>query len=196
MINGGHRVLHLHLGHDGPAQGLDHVPLPVEQGDGRLRPVRRATEEGRRPAQSAADVSRNNALTVALSCVLASGACLAIEEHFSAIGVEFWDQARATGATAAIYIGEICRYLLLGSRPGRPRPLDPRDDRRAARPESGTSSRSASASAGSASSTPDPVQHRVRQRVQRPTDTGYAMDFAIVDYDPDTGEHAAARTAG
>ncbi|HHX84722.1 MAG TPA: long-chain-acyl-CoA synthetase [Actinomycetales bacterium] len=52
----------------------------------------------------------NNALTVGLGCVLASGACLAIEEHFSAS--KFWDQARAAGATAAIYIGEICRYLL------------------------------------------------------------------------------------
>lgn len=52
----------------------------------------------------------NNALTVGLGCVLASGACLAVEEHFSAS--KFWDQARAAGATAAIYIGEICRYLL------------------------------------------------------------------------------------
>src|SRR5699024_1110892 len=52
----------------------------------------------------------NNALTVGLGCVLAAGACMAIEEHFSAS--KFWDQARAAGATAAIYIGEICRYLL------------------------------------------------------------------------------------
>src|SRR5699024_4468294 len=34
----------------------------------------------------------NNALTVGLGCVLAAGACLAVEEHFSAS--RFWDQAR------------------------------------------------------------------------------------------------------
>ena len=52
----------------------------------------------------------NNSLTVALGCVLASGACLAIEEHFSAR--RYWDQVRRARATASIYIGEICRYLL------------------------------------------------------------------------------------
>ena len=52
----------------------------------------------------------NNAVTVSLGAVLASASCLAIEEHFSAS--RFWDQVRESRATAAIYIGEICRYLL------------------------------------------------------------------------------------
>ena len=131
----------------------------------------------------------NNALTVALGCVLASGACLAIEEHFSAS--KFWDQARATGATAAIYIGEICRYLL-NQEPG------PGDRDHSIRVMTGNALR------------PE-IWDEFQQRfgVGRicefyaasecniafvnafnvPRTTGYCpMDFAIVDYDPDTGE--------
>lgn len=52
----------------------------------------------------------NNALTVALSAVLGGGGCLAIAEKFSA--TRFWDEIVDTGATAFIYIGELCRYLL------------------------------------------------------------------------------------
>lgn len=52
----------------------------------------------------------NNALTVALSSVVASGASLALGRHFSAS--RFWDEAIASDATAFIYIGELCRYLL------------------------------------------------------------------------------------
>jgi fatty-acyl-CoA synthase len=52
----------------------------------------------------------NNALTVALSSVLTSGATLALGKSFSAS--RFWDDVIANGATAFIYIGEICRYLL------------------------------------------------------------------------------------
>ncbi|BBZ42892.1 long-chain-acyl-CoA synthetase FadD6 [Mycobacterium parmense] len=52
----------------------------------------------------------NNALTVALSSVIASGATLALGTSFSAS--RFWDEVIATEATAFIYIGEICRYLL------------------------------------------------------------------------------------
>ncbi|WP_229742194.1 long-chain-acyl-CoA synthetase [Gordonia jinhuaensis] len=52
----------------------------------------------------------NNALTVALSSVLASGACLAIGKKFSAS--RFWDDVILNRATAFCYIGELCRYLL------------------------------------------------------------------------------------
>lgn len=63
----------------------------------------------------------NNALTVALSSVLASGATLALGRKFSASG--FWADAKRNGATAFIYIGEVCRYLL--NQPPRP---DDRDN--------------------------------------------------------------------
>jgi fatty-acyl-CoA synthase len=52
----------------------------------------------------------NNALTVALSSVINSGATLALGRSFSAS--KFWDEVIAYRATAFIYIGEICRYLL------------------------------------------------------------------------------------
>ncbi len=52
----------------------------------------------------------NNALTVALSSVLTSGATLALGKSFSAS--RFWDEVIANNASAFIYIGEICRYLL------------------------------------------------------------------------------------
>src|SRR3954471_14496631 len=52
----------------------------------------------------------NNALTVALSAVLNSGATLALGKSFSASKV--WDEVIRYDATAFIYIGEICAYLL------------------------------------------------------------------------------------
>src|ERR1700758_197882 len=52
----------------------------------------------------------NNALTVALSSVINSGSTLALGKSFSAS--KFWDEVIASRATAFIYIGEICRYLL------------------------------------------------------------------------------------
>ncbi|MGB9227735.1 long-chain-acyl-CoA synthetase FadD6 [Mycobacterium sp.] len=52
----------------------------------------------------------NNALTVAVSSVLNSGATLALGKSFSAS--RFWDEVIASRATASIYIGELCRYLL------------------------------------------------------------------------------------
>ena len=52
----------------------------------------------------------NNALTVALSSAITSGATLALGKSFSAS--KFWDEVIAAEATAFIYIGEICRYLL------------------------------------------------------------------------------------
>jgi fatty-acyl-CoA synthase len=52
----------------------------------------------------------NNALTVALSSVLNSGSTLAIGKSFSAS--KFWDEVIRYDATAFVYIGEICAYLL------------------------------------------------------------------------------------
>ncbi len=52
----------------------------------------------------------NNALTVAVASVITSGATLALGKSFSAS--KFWDEVIASRATAFIYIGEICRYLL------------------------------------------------------------------------------------
>lgn len=52
----------------------------------------------------------NNALTVALSSVINAGGTLAIGRTFSAS--RFWDEVRETEATAFVYIGEVCRYLL------------------------------------------------------------------------------------
>ncbi|MGH3959960.1 long-chain-acyl-CoA synthetase FadD6 [Mycobacterium sp.] len=52
----------------------------------------------------------NNALTVAVASVLNSGATLALGRSFSAS--RFWDEVIASEATAFVYIGEICRYLL------------------------------------------------------------------------------------
>ncbi|HEX5256807.1 MAG TPA: long-chain-acyl-CoA synthetase FadD6 [Mycobacterium sp.] len=58
----------------------------------------------------------NNALTVALSSVINSGATLALGKSFSAS--KFWDDVIANEATAFIYIGELCRYLL--NQPAKP----------------------------------------------------------------------------
>ncbi len=52
----------------------------------------------------------NNALTVALGAVIGSQATLALGRKFSASG--FWNEVIANRATAFIYIGELCRYLL------------------------------------------------------------------------------------
>lgn len=58
----------------------------------------------------------NNALTVAVSSVLNSGSTLALGKQFSAS--RFWDEVIAHDATAFIYIGEICGYLL--NQPAKP----------------------------------------------------------------------------
>ncbi|MGB5795317.1 MAG: long-chain-acyl-CoA synthetase FadD6 [Mycolicibacter algericus] len=58
----------------------------------------------------------NNALTVAVSSVLNSGATLALGKSFSAS--RFWDEVIAADATAFVYIGEVCRYLL--NQPAKP----------------------------------------------------------------------------
>jgi fatty-acyl-CoA synthase len=52
----------------------------------------------------------NNALTVAVSSVLGAGATLALGQKFSAS--RFWDEVIKHEATAFIYIGEFCAYLL------------------------------------------------------------------------------------
>ena len=58
----------------------------------------------------------NNALTVAIGSVINSGGTLALGKSFSAS--RFWDEVIASNATAFIYIGEICRYLL--NQPAKP----------------------------------------------------------------------------
>jgi fatty-acyl-CoA synthase len=52
----------------------------------------------------------NNALTVALSGVLSAGATLGLGRSFSAS--RFWDEVIRFDATAFVYIGDICSYLL------------------------------------------------------------------------------------
>ncbi|RDI68550.1 long-chain-acyl-CoA synthetase [Nocardia pseudobrasiliensis] len=52
----------------------------------------------------------NNALTVALGAVLGARATLALGRKFSVS--RFWEEVVASRATAFIYIGELCRYLL------------------------------------------------------------------------------------
>ncbi|MFF0491628.1 long-chain-acyl-CoA synthetase [Nocardia sp. NPDC004068] len=52
----------------------------------------------------------NNALTVALGAVLGARATLAVGRKFSVS--RFWDEVVASRATAFIYIGELCRYLI------------------------------------------------------------------------------------
>ena len=58
----------------------------------------------------------NNALTVAIGSVINSGATLALGKSFSAS--KFWDDVIVHEATAFIYIGEVCRYLL--NQPAKP----------------------------------------------------------------------------
>jgi fatty-acyl-CoA synthase len=58
----------------------------------------------------------NNALTVAVSSVLNAGATLALGRSFSAS--RFWDEVIDYQATAFVYIGEVCRYLL--NQPAKP----------------------------------------------------------------------------
>jgi fatty-acyl-CoA synthase len=58
----------------------------------------------------------NNALTVAVSSVLNGGATLALGTSFSAS--KFWDDVIRYEATAFVYIGEICAYLL--NQPAKP----------------------------------------------------------------------------
>lgn len=51
----------------------------------------------------------SNALLVGWSCAAANGAAMAIRRKFST--THFWDDSRKFGATAFVYIGDICRYL-------------------------------------------------------------------------------------
>ncbi|NUS44297.1 MAG: long-chain-acyl-CoA synthetase [Mycobacteriaceae bacterium] len=52
----------------------------------------------------------NNALTVALSSVIAANATFALGGRFSAS--TFWDDIARARATAFVHVGEMCRYLL------------------------------------------------------------------------------------
>lgn len=64
----------------------------------------------------------NNAVTVALGAALSGGAAFAIGRRFSVS--RFWDEVRHHDATAFVYIGELCRYLL--GAPATPRDTDHR----------------------------------------------------------------------
>jgi len=52
----------------------------------------------------------SNGILIAFGAALVSGAALALSRRFSAS--RFWDEAYGFGATAAVYIGEILRYLV------------------------------------------------------------------------------------
>jgi len=52
----------------------------------------------------------NTALAIGLSCVLSTGASMALARKFSVS--HFWQDIRNFKATSFVYIGEICRYLL------------------------------------------------------------------------------------
>jgi fatty-acyl-CoA synthase len=52
----------------------------------------------------------NTALTLAVSAVISAGATLALGQSFSTS--RFWDEVIGYDATAFVYIGEVCRYLL------------------------------------------------------------------------------------
>lgn len=94
----------------------------------------------------------NNALTLAVSTTVNAGATLAIGRSFSVS--RFWDEVIASRATAFIYIGELCRYLL--NQP--PKPTDRKHRVRVIvgnglRPGCGANSPRDSGSSGSVSST-------------------------------------------
>jgi fatty-acyl-CoA synthase len=131
----------------------------------------------------------NNALTVALSSVIGSGATLALGKSFSAS--RFWDEVISNSATAFIYIGELCRYLL--NQP--PKPTDRKHKVRVIagnglRPEIWEEfttrfgiARVCEFYAASESTTAFINIFNV------PRSTGISpMPLAYVEYDPDTGE--------
>ena len=62
----------------------------------------------------------SNGMFAGLSAALSTGACMALRRKFSAS--QFWDDVRKFDATAFIYIGELCRYLL--NRPPQPSDRD------------------------------------------------------------------------
>jgi acyl-CoA synthetase (AMP-forming)/AMP-acid ligase II len=62
----------------------------------------------------------NNGLSVGWSAAATAGAAIALRRKFSAS--QFWDDVRRFDATAFIYIGEFCRYLL--NQPPSPRDRD------------------------------------------------------------------------
>lgn len=51
----------------------------------------------------------NTALAIGLSCVLTTGASMALARKFSVSN--FWQDIRQYNATSFVYIGEVCRYL-------------------------------------------------------------------------------------
>ena len=124
-----------------------------------------------------------------MSSVINSGATLALGKSFSAS--RFWDEVIATRATAFIYIGEVCRYLL--NQP--PKPTDRKHEIRVIagnglRPDIWDEftnrfgiARVCEFYAASEGTTAFINVFNV------PRSTGISpMPLAYVDYDPDTGE--------
>ena len=118
----------------------------------------------------------NNALTVALSSVLNAGATLALGKSFSAS--RFWDDVIRYDATAFVYIGEVCRYLLN-------QPAKPTDRTHKVRVIAGNGLRPAiwdeftkrfGIDAGLRVLRRQRGQHRLRQRLQRRQDHRHLPD--------------------
>ncbi len=145
-------VLHLHLGYHRHAEGQrdDALPLAARAGGFGGLGLRLHSED---TLYCCLPLYHNNALTVAVGSTVNAGATLALGKSFSAS--RFWDDVIRYGATAFIYIGEICAYLLNQRRQAdRPQAQGARHHwQRAAPRHLGRLHRSGSASRGSASST-------------------------------------------
>ena len=133
----------------------------------------------------------NNALTVALSSVLNSGATMAIGKSFSAS--KFWDEVDRNKATAFVYIGEMCAYLL--NQPAKPTDRDNASADRGQRSAPGDLGRVHQAVrhlAGLRVLRCERRQHRVRQRPQRGQDDRHlSVAHAFVEYDEETADPSA-----
>jgi citronellyl-CoA synthetase len=105
----GRLLLHLHLRHHRPAQGLDHEPrrwIKAYGGFGHS-----GLGLGNRDVlYLTLPCYHNNAVTVCWSAALAGGAAIALRRKFSAKA--FWQDVQHYQATCFGYIGELCRYLL------------------------------------------------------------------------------------
>ena len=185
----GHRVLHLHLRHHRCPKASVMTHYRWLQGAGRRSAAWACGLESSDTVYSCLPLYHNNALTVAVSSVISSGATLALGKSFSAS--RFWDEVIANDATAFIYIGEICRYLL--NQPAKPtdRAHKVRRDRRqrAAAGDLGRIHRSGSTSRGSVEFYAASEGNTAFINIfNMPRTTGISpMPLAYVEYDPDTG---------
>ncbi len=105
----GPRALHLHVGHDRPAQGRQRQPLPADAGEPRLRG--RDGHSGDRPhVRLPADVPHRGRRAWRPAPCWSGAAAVVLRERFSAR--EFWDDVVRWDCTLFQYIGELCRYLV------------------------------------------------------------------------------------